>query len=360
MDAFCHVPCRRLRLPMQMRRVRHAPWLLLAVTSATLPLVFTCNRAVALSFTFGAQGLRRTRASASSELCNGLPLAKLQSFPAHSSAPHFNQKGTTRSTDAVGTADGVINKAMNVYAAGALAAWAVQWTFMGEGDLYAPDECFEGRSTPIDDAPSAGSSHLWLQGRPLFPPFPEGTEQAMFAMGCLWCSENLYMRLPRGIFSTSVGYSGGVTPNPTYHEVCSGKTNHAEVVRVVFNPSEISDEELVRVFFEAHDPTTKNQQGNDFGTPYRSAIYCYGDEQLRVAQRLSGEFAEVLKKRNDPISTEIAPAGPFCVAEKYHQQYGARGSEYCGLRPTGAKLAQVVASTVPASAQLPDLKPMQF
>jgi len=170
------------------------------------------------------------------------------------------------------------------------------------------------------------------------------------------------MRLPRGIFSTSVGYSGGVTPNPTYHEVCSGKTNHAEVVRVVFNPSEISDEELVRVFFEAHDPTTKNQQGNDFGTPYRSAIYCYGDEQLRVAQHLSGEFAEVLKKRgvNDPISTEIAPAGPFYVAEKYHQQYGARGSEYCGLRPTGAKLAQVVASTVPASAQLPDLKPMQF
>jgi len=325
MDAFCHVPCRRLRLPIKMRRVRHAPWLLLAVTSATLPLVFTCNRAVALSFTFGAQGLRRTRASASSELCNGLPLAKLQSFPAHSSAPHFNQKGTTRSADAFGTADGVINTAMNVFAAGALAAWAVQWKFMGEGDLYA-------------------------------------TEQAMFAMGCFWCSENLYMRLPRGIFSTSVGYSGGVTPNPTYHEVCSGKTNHAEVVRVVFNPSEISDEELVRVFFEAHDPTTKNQQGNDFGTPYRSAIYCYGDEQLRVAQRLSGEFAEVLKKRgvNDPISTEIAPAGPFYVAEKYHQQYGARGSEYCGLRPTGAKLAQVVASTVPASAQLPDLKPMQF
>jgi len=325
MDACCHVRCRRLRLPIKLRRVRHAPWLLLAVTSATLPLVFTCNRALALSFRFGAQGLRGTRASASSDFCNGLPLAKLQYFQAHSSVSHFNQKGTTRSADAVGAADGVINSAMNVFAAGALAAWAVQWKFMGEGDLYA-------------------------------------TEQAMFAMGCFWCSENLYMRLPRGIFSTSVGYSGGVTPNPTYHEVCSGKTNHAEVVRVVFNPSEISDEELVRVFFEAHDPTTKNQQGNDFGTPYRSAIYCYGDEQLRVAQRLSGEFAEVLKKRgvNDPISTEIAPAGPFYVAEKYHQQYGARGSEYCGLRPTGAKLAQVVASTVPASAQLPDLKPMQF
>jgi len=308
MDAFCHVRCRRLRLPIKLRRVGHAPWLLLAVTSATLPLVFTCNRALALSFRFGAQGLRGTRASASSDFCNGLPLAKLQYFQAHSSVSHFNQKGTTRSADAVGAADGVINSAMNVFAAGALAAWAVQWKFMGEGDLYA-------------------------------------TEQAMFAMGCFWCSENLYMRLPRGIFSTSVGYSGGVTPNPTYHEVCSGKTNHAEVVRVVFNPSEISDEELVRVFFEAHDPTTKNQQGNDFGTPYRSAIYCYGDEQLRVAQRLSGEFAEVLKKRgvNDPISTEIAPAGPFYVAEKYHQQYGARGSEYCGLRPTGAKLAQVVA-----------------
>jgi len=342
MDASCHVRRRGRSWPIKLRRVSHAPWPLLAVTLATFPLVLMCSHASAFSFTSVAEGLRRTHTSASSELCNGFSLAKLQSCRAYSSAPDFKRR-TTLSADAVSTAGDVINTAVNIFAAGALTAFVVQLT--GKRDLYAPEDCIEGRSTPIGDAPREGSSHLWLQGRPLFPPFPEGTEQAMFAMGCFWCSENLYMRMPRGIFSTSVGYSGGVTPNPTYDEVCSGKTNHAEVVRVIFNPSEISYEELVRVFFEAHDPTTKNRQGNDFGTPYRSAIYCYGDEQFGVAQRLSGEFAEVLTKRgvNDPISTEIAPAGPFYVAEKYHQQYGAREADYCGLRPTGAKFSQAVA-----------------
>jgi len=342
MDASCHVPRRRRAWPAKLRRVSHAPWLLLAVTSATLPVVFRCSRALAFGFRSGTEGLRRTHSGASSEICSGLRLAKLQPFQAPSSAPDFKWR-TTRSAEAVSTAGDLINTAVNIFAAGALTVLVAQ--LIGKSDLYATEECFEGRSTPIADAPREGSSHLWLQGRPLFPPFPERTEQAMFAMGCFWCSENLYMRMPRGIFSTSVGYSGGVTPNPTYDEVCSGKTNHAEVVRVIFNPSEISYEELVRVFFEAHDPTTKNRQGNDFGTPYRSAIYCYGDEQFGVAQRLSGEFAEVLTKRgvNDPISTEIAPAGPFYVAEKYHQQYGAREADYCGLRPTGAKFSQAVA-----------------
>lgn len=341
MDASCHVRRRGRALPIQLRRVRNTPLVLRAVTLATLPMVFTCSCVLAFSFTSGVEGPRRTGAGASSQLCNGLSLAKLRPSQAYS-APGFQWR-TTLSADAVGATGDVILTAVNIVIYGGLAFFIVG--LMGKSNLYAPEDCLEGRSTPIADAPREGNSHLWLQGRPLFAPFPEGTEQAMFAMGCFWCSENLYMRLPRGIFSTAVGYSGGVTPNPTYDEVCSGKTNHAEVVRVIFNPSEISYEELVRVFFEAHDPTTKNRQGNDFGTPYRSAIYCYGDEQLRTAQRLSGEFAEVLKNRgfNDPISTEIAPAGQFYMAEKYHQQYGARGSDYCGLRPTGAKFVEAVA-----------------
>jgi len=248
-----------------------------------------------------------------------------------------------RRAEATGQLDAaaVINILSNLALVGLIAS--ALWRLLGTRELKPPEECFSGRTTPIADAPPASARHVLL-GNTLYPPFPEDTEMATFAMGCFWCSENIFMRLPRGIHSTAVGYAGGVTPNPTYEEVCSGQTNHAEVVRVVFRPSEISYEELLRRFWEAHDPTTENRQGNDFGTPYRSAIYCYSEAQLRAAERSRDEFQTILKGRGwqDVISTEIAPAGEFYYAEGYHQQYDARGNAgYCGLRPTGASFLEL-------------------
>lgn len=191
-------------------------------------------------------------------------------------------------------------------------------------------------------APGRAAGTHFVKGTPTRPPWPEGMEEAMFGMGCFWCSENLYMRKD-GVFSTQVGYAGGRTPNPTYEQVCTGSTGHNEVCRVVYNPSEVSYDELLRVFWEHHNPTTPNRQGNDCGTQYRSGIYCYSEEQKAIAEDSKGKFQQALAAKgvSAPICTEILfPAPEFHRAEEYHQQYDAKPGtrQYCGLRPTGAKL----------------------
>jgi peptide-methionine (S)-S-oxide reductase len=177
--------------------------------------------------------------------------------------------------------------------------------------------------------------HLAL-GTPLTPPFPEEHEVAIFGMGCFWGAERLFWQA-HGVHTTAVGYAGGFTKNPTYEEVCSGRTGHAEVVLAVFDPAQTSYEEMLRIFWEGHDPTQGMRQGNDVGTQYRSAVY-WTDEPERQAALASRErFQEELSKaRFGEITTEIAEAGPFYYAEPYHQQYLARNPNgYCGLGGTG-------------------------
>jgi peptide-methionine (S)-S-oxide reductase len=173
-------------------------------------------------------------------------------------------------------------------------------------------------------------------GTPLTPPFPDGLEQAVVGMGCFWGAERVFWRAP-GVYTTAVGYAGGYTPNPTYEETCSGRTGHAEVVLVVFDPKQTSYEEILRLFWENHDPTQGMRQGNDVGTQYRSAIYATTDEQLAAARASRERFgAELAKAGYGEITTEIAPAGPFYYAEPYHQQYLAKNPNgYCGLGGTG-------------------------
>jgi peptide-methionine (S)-S-oxide reductase len=176
----------------------------------------------------------------------------------------------------------------------------------------------------------------FVNGHPLKPPFPAGLQQAVFGMGCFWGAERLFWQT-LGVYTTAVGYAGGSTPNPTYEEVCSGHTNHAEVVLVVFDPKLVSYEALLKVFWEGHDPTQGMRQGNDLGTQYRSTLYTYGDEQARLAARTKSTFEKALKARGfDPITTEIRPAPEFYYAEDYHQQYlGKNPNGYCGLGGTG-------------------------
>ena len=176
----------------------------------------------------------------------------------------------------------------------------------------------------------------FVSGHPLTPPFPEGMQQAVFGMGCFWGAERLFWKLP-GVYSTAVGYAGGETKNPTYEEVCSGFTNHAEVVLVVFDPKIISYEELLKVFWEGHDPTQGMRQGNDAGTQYRSTIYAYGDAQLQAAKQSKEIFEKALKAKGfGPVTTEIRAAPTFYYAEDYHQQYlGKNPNGYCGLGGTG-------------------------
>jgi peptide-methionine (S)-S-oxide reductase len=176
----------------------------------------------------------------------------------------------------------------------------------------------------------------FVSGHPLPPPFPEGMQQAVFGMGCFWGAERLFWKLP-GVYSTAVGYAGGETKNPTYEEVCSGFTNHAEVVLVVFDPKIIRYEELLKVFWEGHDPTQGMRQGNDAGTQYRSTIYAYGDAQLQAAKKSKEIFEKALKARGfGPVTTEIRAAPTFYYAEDYHQQYlGKNPNGYCGLGGTG-------------------------
>ncbi|MFO0675907.1 MAG: peptide-methionine (S)-S-oxide reductase MsrA [Polyangiaceae bacterium] len=178
-------------------------------------------------------------------------------------------------------------------------------------------------------------SHF-VNGAPMDGPFPDGTEIAMFGLGCFWGAERKFWQVP-GVVSTQVGYTGGPTPNPTYEEVCTGRTGHNEVVRVVFDPSKVSFESLVRTFWENHDPTQGMRQGNDLGTQYRSGIYTFSDEQRRVAEASKATYgAELAKAGYGAITTEILPAPTFYFAEEYHQQYLAKNpAGYCGLGGTG-------------------------
>jgi peptide-methionine (S)-S-oxide reductase len=178
-------------------------------------------------------------------------------------------------------------------------------------------------------------SHF-VNGAPLELPFPEGTELALFALGCFWGAERKFWQTP-GVVSTSVGYAGGFTPNPTYEEVCTGRTGHAEVVRVVFDPKRATYEDLLRVFWESHDPTQGMRQGKDVGTQYRSAIYTYGEGQRRKAAASREAYRQALARAgHGGITTEIREAPEFYYAEEYHQQYLAKNPNgYCGLGGTG-------------------------
>ena len=198
-----------------------------------------------------------------------------------------------------------------------------------------------GRETPIPTS----STHLVL-GTPIQPPFPEGLGRLVVGMGCFWGAERLFWQAP-GIHTTAVGYAGGFTPNPTYEEVCSGHTGHAEVVLAVFDPRRTSVDELLRVFWEGHDPTQGMRQGNDVGTQYRSAIY-WEDEAQRDAALASRErYQQALSAAgHGAITTELAAAGPFYYAEDYHQQYLARNPNgYCGLGGTGVSCPAAIAVT---------------
>ena len=189
---------------------------------------------------------------------------------------------------------------------------------------------------------------------PLKPPFPEGVEQAIVGMGCFWGAERVFWQAP-GVYTTAVGYAGGITPNPTYEEVCSARTGHAEAVLVVFDPAKTGYEEILRLFWESHDPTQGMRQGNDVGTQYRSTIYYATDEQRQVAEATRDAFAERLRQaRHGEITTEIAEAGPFYYAEEYHQQYLEKNPwGYCGLGGTGVSCPVGVGAGARATVSAP-------
>jgi peptide-methionine (S)-S-oxide reductase len=207
--------------------------------------------------------------------------------------------------------------------------------------VVTPEQALPGRSEKM----TVPASHF-VNGARLEPPFPEGTELALFGLGCFWGAERKFWQTP-GVVSTSAGYAGGSTPNPTYREVCSGQTGHTEVVRVVFDPRKVSYAELLRVFWEAHDPTQGMRQGNDAGTQYRSAIYTYGDEQARAAAASRDEYQRALEAAGiGPITTEIREAPEFYYAEDYHQQYLAKNpGGYCGIGGTGVACPIGLAAT---------------
>jgi peptide-methionine (S)-S-oxide reductase len=198
-------------------------------------------------------------------------------------------------------------------------------------DIPSPSDALKGRAEPIPTA----ETHF-VNGRPLRGPYPEGLELAEFAMGCFWGVERVFWNLP-GMWVTAVGYAGGSTPNPTYEEACSGRTGHAEAVLVAFDPKVISYEQLLKVFWENHDPTQGMRQGNDIGTQYRSAIYTYSEAQAKAAEASRRAYGQALKARGlGPVTTEIKPAGLFYFAEDYHQQYLAKNpGGYCGIAGTG-------------------------
>ncbi len=197
--------------------------------------------------------------------------------------------------------------------------------------IPTPEQALPGRAEkmPVPEA-------HFVSGAPLEPPFPEGTELALFGMGCFWGAERLFWQTP-GVVSTSVGYAGGHTPNPTYEETCTGLTGHAEVVRVAFDPRRVSYEDLLRVFWEGHDPTQGMRQGNDVGTTYRSALYTYGEDQQQKAVASRDAYQKALDAQgHGAITTEIREAPEYYYAEDYHQQYLAKNPHgYCGLGGTG-------------------------
>jgi peptide-methionine (S)-S-oxide reductase len=203
--------------------------------------------------------------------------------------------------------------------------------FQKKLDLPTSAEALKGRA---DKMPVPVKHHVL--GSPLEGPFPAGYQEALFGLGCFWGAERKFWQLP-GVFTTAVGYAAGVTPNPTYREVCSGMTGHAEVVLVVFDPSRISYDELLKTFWESHDPTQGMRQGNDVGSQYRSGIYYFDDRQREAAERSRDEYQRALTKQGyGAITTEILPAPEFYYAEDYHQQYLSKNPDgYCGLGGTG-------------------------
>jgi peptide-methionine (S)-S-oxide reductase len=203
--------------------------------------------------------------------------------------------------------------------------------FRKSADLVPPERALPGRATPI---PTAATS--FVNGRPLHGPYPEGLAVAEFAMGCFWGVERKFWQIP-GVWVTAVGYMAGHTPNPTYQEVCSGMTGHTEAVRVVFDPKVVSYEDLLKAFWEGHDPTQGMRQGNDVGTQYRSGIYTRDEAQAEAAERSKAAYQGALDQaRLGRITTEIRSAGEFYFAEDYHQQYLAKNPNgYCGIGGTG-------------------------
>lgn len=199
--------------------------------------------------------------------------------------------------------------------------------------IPTPEEALPGRAERMP----VPAKHF-VNGNPLEPPFPDGCELALFGLGCFWGAERKFWEAP-GVFSTSVGYAAGVTPNPTYEEVCSGRTGHNEVVRVVFDPSQIAYEELLRIFWESHDPTQGMRQGNDVGTQYRSGIYTTNAAQQSAALQSRDAYQPRLAAAgHGEITSEIVPAPEFYYAESYHQQYLAKNpAGYCGLGGTGVR-----------------------
>ena len=211
--------------------------------------------------------------------------------------------------------------------------------------MIDPDRALPGREQEMPVA----ERHAVL-GTPLQPPFPDGYEQAIVGLGCFWGAERVFWQAP-GVYTTAVGYAGGYTPNPTYEEVCSGSTGHAEVVLVVFDPAKTSYDGILKLFWENHDPTQGMRQGNDVGTQYRSVILTGSDEQLRQAEASRAAYNERLRAAGySEISTEIAPAGPFYYAEDYHQQYLHQNPwGYCGLGGTGVSCPVGLGATAPAA-----------
>ncbi|XP_031137337.1 peptide methionine sulfoxide reductase MsrA 1 isoform X1 [Sander lucioperca] len=217
------------------------------------------------------------------------------------------------------------------------------WLLLVSVSFAAADSMADKTQLPTRDRALKGREEKMVvtdkhavNGNPIVEPFPEGMETIMFGLGCFWGAERLFWRLP-GVFSTQVGYAGGFTPNPTYHEVCSGLTGHTEVVRVVFSPKDVSLEELFKRFWESHDPTQGMRQQNDSGTQYRSAIYTSNPTQQELALRSKVAFQQELDKKGyGRITTEIREGQPFYYAEDYHQQYLKKVPiGYCGLKGTG-------------------------
>jgi peptide-methionine (S)-S-oxide reductase len=207
------------------------------------------------------------------------------------------------------------------------------WSLTSRKKLELPsrEEALPGRAQKM----RVPDKHF-VNGNRLEPPFPSGLETVVVAMGCFWGAERVFWQLP-GVYTTAVGYAGGYTPNPTYEEVCSGRTGHTEVVLVVYDPKKVSFETLLKTFWESHDPTQGMRQGNDVGTQYRSAIYCSTPEQKKLAEASAKAYEAALKaKGHEAITTEIKDAPPFYYAEDYHQQYLAKNpGGYCGLGGTG-------------------------
>ena len=206
--------------------------------------------------------------------------------------------------------------------------------------MIAPADALAGRDHAIVEP---GVHHVL--GTPLAPPFPEGTEQAIFGLGCFWGAEKIFWQAP-GVYTTAAGYAGGFTPNPTYEEVCSGRTGHTEAVLVVHDPVAISYDELLRIFWEGHDPTQEMRQGNDVGTQYRSAAYWTSEAQHEAIVASAARYQDALSQRGyGRITTELAAAGPFYYAEDYHQQYLSKNPwGYCGIGGTGVSCTVEVVS----------------